>query len=91
MFPQLDHDEVSRRDKYAVDEILDFGTRPLHIEEVLDEHDISMCGSASVRLALVLSEKLGGKKASLLKYATSGETCGGKNAVVGYASIIFEK
>jgi AmmeMemoRadiSam system protein B len=39
---------------------------------------------------LTASQKLGGSKITLLKYANSGDVSGDTAAVVGYAAIIVE-
>ncbi len=89
--PILDHDTVTSMDKHAVDEILKFGKESINLREVVIRENITMCGYLPVKFVMHLSSKLGATKAECLKYATSGETCGGKNSVVGYASICLKK
>jgi AmmeMemoRadiSam system protein B len=91
MFPQLDHDTVTKMDKHAVNEILKFGQAPVKLREVIIRENLSMCGYLSVRFALDLSAKLGANKAECLKYATSGDTSGNRSGVVGYGSFCFKR
>ena len=48
-----------------------------------------MCGVNPVTVMLLCAEKLGAKRAELIKYMTSGETNGDKARVVGYAGVII--
>jgi AmmeMemoRadiSam system protein B len=66
----------------------------------LDEEDLyercerlrcTMCGYGPVAAAIVASKEMKGSKASLLKYATSGDTSGDFSRVVGYGSIVIER
>jgi len=50
-----------------------------------------MCGPGPVMAMLTATTLLGAKKATLLKYATSGDITGDYEAVVGYASVIVER
>ena len=50
----------------------------------------TMCGYGPVAAAIVASKEMKGKKASLLKYATSGDTSGDFSRVVGYGSIVMK-
>lgn len=54
------------------------------------EHRGAMCGPGTALAAVSFAESLGAEPV-LLKYANSGDTAGRKDAVVGYASIIFVK
>jgi AmmeMemoRadiSam system protein B len=51
----------------------------------------TMCGYGPVAAAIVASKEMGGKDASLLKYATSGDTSGDFSRVVGYGSIVIKR
>ncbi|MFQ5981206.1 MAG: AmmeMemoRadiSam system protein B [Candidatus Heimdallarchaeota archaeon] len=90
-FPRLNHDAVKEMDQHAIDEILNFSKEEIKLREVIIKWNISMCGYLAVRFVLNLCSELGATKAECLKYATSGETCGGKDAVVGYASICLKR
>lgn len=50
------------------------------------ELNVSMCGYGPVMAMLVSSKSLGGKRAVILDYRTSGDVTGDLSAVVGYAS-----
>jgi AmmeMemoRadiSam system protein B len=73
------------KDRKAIDKILALDWRGLL--RVVQDEDISMCGSGPVAAMLCAAKALGAKKASLLKYATSGDTAGPMPEVVGYGSI----
>jgi hypothetical protein len=51
--------------------------------------NMTICGAAAITVSLELCKRLGAKKASLLKYYTSGDVSGDYNNSVGYASIVF--
>jgi hypothetical protein len=71
-------------DKMAIDCILKLDSKALYNTVV--KHNISMCGYGPVIAMLCAVSILGGKKASLLKYATSGDVAPMRD-VVGYAAI----
>jgi AmmeMemoRadiSam system protein B len=64
-------------------------------EEELYEHcerlRCTMCGYGPVAAAMIASKEMKGKEASLLKYATSGDTSGDFSRVVGYGSIVIKR
>lgn len=47
------------------------------------------CGCAPIVAAMVAAERLGATRATVLKYANSGDTSGDKSRVVGYGAIAF--
>jgi len=49
------------------------------------------CGGAPIVAAMIASERLGAPKATILKYANSGDVTGDKSRVVGYSAIAFHK
>jgi len=51
----------------------------------------TMCGYGPVAAAIVASKEMKAQKASLLKYATSGDTSGDFSRVVGYGSIVIKR
>jgi hypothetical protein len=51
----------------------------------------TMCGYGPVAAAIVASKEMKSEKASLLKYATSGDTGGDFSRVVGYGSIVIKR
>ena len=55
----------------------------------LDRLQVSACGFGAIATVMEASRGLGLKKGELLKYATSGDTTGDNNQVVGYSSLRF--
>jgi len=53
--------------------------------------DCTMCGYGPVAAAIVAAKEMKAQKASLLKYATSGDTSGDFSRVVGYGSIVIKR
>src|SRR5512136_2687145 len=53
--------------------------------------DCTMCGYGPVAAAVVAAKGMKARKASLLKYATSGDTSGDFSRVVGYGSIVIRR
>jgi AmmeMemoRadiSam system protein B len=53
--------------------------------------DCTMCGYGPVASAIVAAKEMKAQKASLLKYATSGDTSGDFSRVVGYGSIVIKR
>jgi MEMO1 family protein len=82
-------DDVTRRkDKKAIDQVLGLDARGLW--EVVTREDISMCGLGPTVIMLTAAKLLGATKATLVKYATSGDVSGDYSAVVGYAGMVVE-
>ena len=80
-------DEVTRiKDRRAIEPILALDPRGLW--EAVTEQNISMCGFGPTVSMLVAAKILGATKAELVKYATSGDISGDRDAVVGYAGIV---
>ena len=76
---------ASRKDHMVLEAILNLD--PARLEETVIRHDISMCGPGPVMAMITACQQLGAKKASLLRYATSGDITGDYSQVVGYASV----
>jgi AmmeMemoRadiSam system protein B len=76
---------AGRKDRMALDAILNLDAACL--EETVNRHNISMCGPGPVMAMITACKELGAKKASLLRYATSGDITGDYSQVVGYASV----
>lgn len=55
-----------------------------------EERNITACGFGPIAATMTASRDFGAGKASLLKYATSGDVTGDRSQVVGYAAIVFE-
>ncbi|MEE8608126.1 MAG: AmmeMemoRadiSam system protein B, partial [Nitrospiraceae bacterium] len=82
-------DQVTReKDQYAIAAI-----ERLDAEELMTAartHRISMCGLAPTTTVLYAARALGATRASLIRYATSGETSGDYDRVVGYAGFTID-
>jgi len=76
------------KDKKAIEKILALDPEGLY--DVVRRDDISMCGVIPATIMLIAATKLGAKKASLVKYATSGDVSGDYDQVVGYAGLTIE-
>jgi hypothetical protein len=55
----------------------------------LDRLQVTACGFGAIATVMMASRALGLEKGELLKYATSGDTTGDNNQVVGYAALRF--
>jgi hypothetical protein len=77
------------KDHKAIDKIL--ALDPLGLYEVLRREDISMCGYGPTIAMLTAAKDLRAQRAQLIKYATSADTSGDRDAVVGYAGIIVTR
>jgi len=49
------------------------------------------CGGAPIVAAMIAAERLGARKATVLKYANSGDVTGDRSRVVGYSADVFVK
>ena len=74
------------KDHKAIERVLAMDTRGLW--EVVMNEDISMCGFGPTIVMLTAAKILGATAATLVRYATSGDVSGDREAVVGYAGII---
>ncbi len=82
-------DDVTRlKDRKAIDAILALDPKGLY--DVIRSADISMCGYGPTVAMLTAAREMGACRAELVKYATSAETSGDFEAVVGYAGIVVE-
>ncbi len=80
-------DAVTRvKDHRAIERILTLDPRGLF--DVVTQQNISMCGFGPAVVMLTAARQLGAKSAELVKYATSGDISGDRNAVVGYAGVV---
>ena len=82
-----EHDSAKKKDMMAIDKILS-----LDIDGFLDtieKYGITACGFVPISIMLKTSSLLGGKKAKLVSYSTSGDISGDYSSVVGYAGIII--
>ncbi|HEW63656.1 AmmeMemoRadiSam system protein B [Fervidicoccus fontis] len=55
----------------------------------LETENVSMCGPGGVMILMTISKMKNGREPEILKYATSGDLTGDKDAVVGYLSAKF--
>ncbi len=56
---------------------------------ILEERHVTACGYGAIATVMEASARLGFKRGELHKYATSGDTTGDYDAVVGYPSVSF--
>lgn len=83
-------DRVARvQDRKALDMILALDPEGLY--ETVKKERISMCGYLPVTVMLFAARLLGVRRASLVRYMTSGEVSGDYDSVVGYAGVILPK
>jgi AmmeMemoRadiSam system protein B len=73
------------KDHKAIDRILALDPEGLY--EVVFRERITMCGYGPAVAMLTATKELGAKHATLIKYATSGDVSGDRDAVVGYAGM----
>lgn len=77
--------EAARKDHLAIDRLLAIDAAGL-LATVRDHH-ISMCGVIPAAVLLIVAKAYGSGQANLVRYATSGETSGDYQHVVGYAGV----
>jgi AmmeMemoRadiSam system protein B len=76
------------KDKKAIDRVL--ALDPEGLLKTVRENRITMCGVIPATIMLIACKELGAKKAELVDYATSAETSGDYDHVVGYAGMILK-
>ena len=83
-----ENDETTRRkDALAIERLEDVDARGLY--DVCRAEGISMCGLGPAVATLIAMKEIGVTRGELVRYATSGEVSGDRDAVVGYAGMIF--
>jgi MEMO1 family protein len=82
-----DDESTRRKDRMAIDRLLRLDAKGLY--GVCRDEDISMCGLGPAVAMLTAMNSLDVEKAELVRYATSGDVSGERDAVVGYAGMIF--
>jgi hypothetical protein len=82
-----DEATTQTKDRKAIEQLLALDARGLY--DVCRNEDISMCGLGPAVAMITALNALGAKKAELVKHATSGDVSGDRDAVVGYAGMIF--
>jgi AmmeMemoRadiSam system protein B len=81
-------DETTRgKDHKAIEKMTHLDARGLY--EVCRDEEITMCGLGPAIAMLTAMQRLHAEKAELVRYATSGDVNGERDAVVGYAGMIF--
>jgi MEMO1 family protein len=75
------------KDRKAIEQLLALAPRGLY--DTCRNENISMCGLGPAAAMLTALNALGVKKSELVKYATSADVSGDRDAVVGYAGMIF--
>ncbi|PYX85920.1 MAG: AmmeMemoRadiSam system protein B [Acidobacteria bacterium] len=79
-------DVITReKDAKAIEQVLVLN--PSGLYDVVTTEKITMCGFGPAVAMLTAARRLGATRAELIKYATSGDVSGDRNAVVGYAGI----
>ena len=83
------HSTASRKDSAVIEAITSLDEEELYRRR--SSLNCTMCGYGAVAAAIVAAKEKGAPKATLLKYATSGDTSGDFSRVVGYASIAIRR
>jgi len=83
------HSVAMEKDSSLIEAIVDLDEEELY--ERCESLNCTMCGYGPVASAIVAAKEMKAKKASLLKYATSGDTSGDFSRVVGYGSIVIKR
>ena len=73
------------KDRKAIDKVL--ALDPAGLYEVVLTEKVTMCGFGPAIAMLTASKAMGANSAELIRYATSGDVSGDRDAVVGYAGI----
>lgn len=76
------------KDKKAIDRVL--ALDPEGLLKTVRDFRITMCGVIPAIIMLIACKELGAQKARLVDYATSAETSGDYEHVVGYAGMIIK-
>jgi len=83
------HSVATEKDGAMIKAIID-----LDEEELYRQYELlncTMCGYGPVASAIIAAKEMDATKASLLQYATSGDTSGDFSRVVGYGSIVIKR
>jgi AmmeMemoRadiSam system protein B len=83
------HSVAMEKDSLVIESIVALDEEELY--KRCERLGCTMCGYGPVASAIVAAKEMGAKKASLLKYATSGDTSGDFSRVVGYGSIVIRR
>ena len=83
------HSVAMEKDSSVIEAIVALDEEELY--KRCESLDCTMCGYGPVAAAIVAAKEMKAKGASLLKYATSGDTSGDFSRVVGYGSIVIKR
>jgi AmmeMemoRadiSam system protein B len=75
------------KDRKAIEQLLALDARGLY--DTCRSEEISMCGLGPAVAMITALNALRAEKAELVKYATSADVSGDRDAVVGYAGMVF--
>lgn len=75
------------KDRKAIEQMLHLDAQGLY--DVCRMEKISMCGLGPAIAMLTAMQRLGASRAELVRYETSGDVTGERDAVVGYAGMVF--
>jgi MEMO1 family protein len=75
------------KDHQAIEQLLALNARGLY--DTCRNGDISMCGLGPAVAMITALNLLGAKRSELVKHATSADVSGDREAVVGYAGMLF--
>lgn len=75
------------KDRLALERIL--ALDPEGLWRIAGREGITMCGLAPAVAGLAACRSLGSRQATLVRYATSGDASGEREAVVGYAGVVI--
>ncbi|MFA5858917.1 MAG: AmmeMemoRadiSam system protein B [Elusimicrobiota bacterium] len=77
---------AEEKDKLAIEQITKMN--PKKMLEVIEDNEISMCGSGPVAAMLITAKKMGAKNVEIVKHATSGDVTHDYDVVVGYLGAV---
>lgn len=80
------HASARAKDLLAIEKVL--AVDPPGLLHTTGQHAITMCGVVPTAVLLTAARRLGAVKGELIAYATSGETSGDYDQVVGYAGLL---
>jgi len=80
-------EQARKKDAALIKEILKMDVDGFY--STLERLQVTACGFGAISTIMQASKQLGLAKAELLKYASSGDTTGEMDAVVGYGSVRF--
>jgi hypothetical protein len=83
------HAAAMEKDDSVIEAILALDEEELYRR--CDTLNCTMCGYGPVASAIVAAKEMKAQRATLLKYATSGDTSGDFSRVVGYGSIVIRR